>query len=143
MFDGPWPVRLLLSRMKILTVHGLGHQEKNPGSWQPMWQDALREVLTRWNASLNVDVAHALYDDFFADTPMTVGGTASGFGRLLWNEIKYSIGDTVTSWFRRRGFGEEVSETVKWKVGMVTQFADDEGTSSKVENPHCRADRRA
>jgi hypothetical protein len=111
--------------MKILTVHGLGHQEKSP-DWQPAWENALREVLTRWNPDLAVEVAHVKYDDYFGDTPMTVGGTADGFGRLLWNEVKYSVTDTVSSWFRRRAFGEEVSETVKWKIGMVTQFADDE-----------------
>jgi hypothetical protein len=119
--------------MKILVVHGLGHQEKNPQSWQPEWEKALREVLTKWKPGLTVDVGFAAYDDFFADTPMTVGGTLGGFGRLLWDEVKYSVSDRISSLLgRRRGFGEAVSETVKWKIGMVTQFAEDEKLRKKL-----------
>ena len=113
--------------MKILIVHGLGHQEKNPASWQPLWEKALRTVLTKWNPSLQIEAAFATYDDFFGQTPMTVGGTLGGFGRLLWDEVRYSVSDSISGLFgRRRGFGEQVNETVKWKIGMVTQFAEDE-----------------
>lgn len=75
--------------MKIFVVHGLGHQEKNPDSWQPQWKEALRNVLKKWNPSLEVDFGFANYDDLFGDAPMTVGGTVSGFGRLLWDEVRY------------------------------------------------------
>ena len=113
--------------MKILAVHGLGHQERNPQSWQPGWTQALREVITRWRAT-EVEVAFAEYDGIFGDAPMQVGGTLSGFGRLLWDEVRFSITDTVSNlWpFRRRGFGDNANELLKWKIGMVTQFAEDE-----------------
>jgi hypothetical protein len=113
--------------LKILVVHGLGHQEKNPASWQPLWENALGTVLTKWNPSVQVDAAFATYDDYFGKTPTTVGGTLGGFGRLLWDEVRYSVSDSISGLFgRRRGFGEQVNETVKWKIGMVTQFAEDE-----------------
>jgi hypothetical protein len=119
--------------MKILAVHGLGHQEKNPESWHPQWRAALKQVINRWNPAVDVQVDFAVYDDDFASTPMTVGGTASGFGRLLWDEVRYSVTDKISSWLgRKRGFGEGVSETVKWKIGMVTQFADDEKLRNRV-----------
>jgi metacaspase-1 len=112
--------------LKILIVHGLGHQEKNPASWQPQWENALRTVLTKWNPSLQVDASFATYDDLFGETPMTVGGTLGGFGRLLWDEVRFSVSDRISGLGRRRAFGEQVNETIKWKIGMVTQFAEDE-----------------
>ena len=113
--------------MRVLVVHGLGHQEKNPTSWQPLWEKALQDVLQKWNESLGVEVRFAEYDDLFGDTPMTVGGTLGGFGRLLWDEVRYSVTDRISGLFgRRRAFGEEVGEAAKWKIGMVTQFAEDE-----------------
>jgi metacaspase-1 len=119
--------------MKVLAVHGLGHQEKNPGSWHPQWRAALKEVINRWNPSVDVQVDFATYDDDFGSTPMTVGGTLGGFGRLLWDEVRYSMTDKISSWLgRKRGFGDGVSETVKWKIGMVTQFAEDEKLRNRV-----------
>jgi len=113
--------------MRVLAVHGLGHQEKNPTSWQPLWEKTLQDVLRKWNESLGVEVRFAEYDDLFGDTPMTVGGTVGGFGRLLWDEVRYSVTDRISGLFgRRRAFGEEVGEAAKWKIGMVTQFAEDE-----------------
>jgi len=121
--------------MKILAVHGLGHQEKNPASWQPLWEKTLQDVLRKWNESLAVEVRFAEYDDFFADTPMTVGGTLGGFGRLLWDEVRYSVTDKISDFFgRRRAFGEEVDEAAKWKIGMVTQFAEDEKLRERLRN---------
>lgn len=119
--------------MKILAVHGLGHQELNPQSWQPSWEQAFREVVTRWRA-VNVEVAFAEYDGIFGAAPMTVGGTLDGFGRLLWDEVKYSVVDTLSNlWpFKRRGFGDNAKELLKWKIGMVTQFAEDAKLREKL-----------
>ena len=112
--------------MKILTVHGLGRQEKNPDTWQGGWKDAFGKAIGRWSSTTPV-VEHAEYDELFGDTPMTVGGTAEGFGRLIWDEVKFSVVDKLSNiWpFRRRAFGDGVSDAVKWKIGMVTQFAED------------------
>ena len=118
--------------MKVLAVHGLGHQEKNPESWHPQWRAALTEVIHRWNPGIKVDVDFAVYDDDFGSTRMTVGGTLGGFGRLLWDEVRFSVADKFSSLGRKRGFGENVSETVKWKIGMVTQFAEDEKLRDRV-----------
>ena len=116
-----------MTEMRVLAVHGLGHQEKNPTSWQPHWEKTLQDVLQKWNESLGVEVRFAEYDDLFGHTPMTVGGTLGGFGRLLWDEVRYSVTDRISGLFgRRRAFGEEVGEAAKWKIGMVTQFAEDE-----------------
>ena len=82
--------------MRVLAVHGLGHQEKNPTSWQPLWEKTLQDVLRKWNESLGVEVRFAEYDDLFGDTPMTVGGTVGGFGRLLWDEVRYSVTDRIS-----------------------------------------------
>jgi len=113
--------------MRVLAIHGLGHQEKNPTSWQPLWEKTLQDVLRKWNESLGVEVRFAEYDDLFGDAPMTVGGTLGGFGRLLWDEVRYSVTDRFAGLFgRRRAFGEEAGEAAKWKIGMVTQFAEDE-----------------
>jgi metacaspase-1 len=121
--------------MKILAIHGLGHQEKNPTSWQPQWEKTLQDVLRKWNESLGVEVRFAEYDDLFGDTAMTVGGTLGGFGRLLWDEVSYSVTDRFAGLFgRRRAFGEGVGEAAKWKIGMVTQFAEDEKLRARLRD---------
>jgi hypothetical protein len=118
--------------MKILAVHGLGHQEAAIASWQPQWIAAFAKAFER--EGIKPEVRFAKYDELFRDTPMTVGGTASGFGQLLWDEIRYGVSDAISSlWpFKRRGFGQNVNEAVKWKVGMVTQFAEDEGLRKRL-----------
>jgi len=121
--------------MKVFVVHGLGHQERNPDTWQPSWKATLQEMLNKWNRDLTVEVDFAIYDKYFAETPMSVGGTLGGFGRLLWDEVRFSVTDKVSALLgRRRGFGEAVSETVKWKIGMVTQFAEDEALRKKLRS---------
>jgi hypothetical protein len=92
--------------MKIFAVHGLGHQEHQPQTWQKQWDDAFEEAFSR--EGIKPTVEYAVYDDLFGKTPMTVGGTASGFGALLWDEVKYGVVDAVSGlWpFKRRGFGE-------------------------------------
>lgn len=121
--------------MKILTVHGLGGQEKNPETWQPEWKRAIEQAFARWG-SQRPKVEHANYDEVFGATPMTAGGTAEGFGKLLWDEIKFGVLDTVSHlWpFRRRGFAADVSEAVKWKIGMVTQFAENENLRARLRD---------
>jgi hypothetical protein len=90
--------------MKVFVVHGLGHQERNPDSWQPSWKATLQEMLNKWNPDLKVEVDFAIYDKYFAETPMSVGGTLGGFGRLLWDEVRFSVTDKVSALLgRRRG----------------------------------------
>ena len=119
--------------MKILAVHGLGRQELEPSTWQPGWTEAFQAVITPWRGT-TIDVRFAEYDQLFADTPMTVGGTVEGFGRLLWDEVKYSFADALSGlWdFRRRAVGDQAAELVKWKIGMITQFAEDEKLRAKL-----------
>lgn len=122
--------------MKILTVHGLGRQEENPTTWQNDWNRAFGDVLGRWSSEKPL-IAHATYDELFGDTPMTASGTATGFGKLLWDEVKYGFIDTVSNVWpfrRRRGFAGDVGEAVKWKIGMVTQFAEDAALREKLRN---------
>jgi hypothetical protein len=118
-----------MSTVKILCVHGIGHQEEHP-EWQPEWKRAIEDGLREWDNTIAVTAKFAEYDRYFAETPLTPQGSVAGVASLLMNGFIYGIGD---AFHRRRGFGD-ISERVKWYAGMVTQWAEDAKLRAK-----CRA----
>jgi len=119
-----------MSEIRILCIHGIGHQEANIDGWQPQWNTAIANCVKRWNSDISALTDYLEYDDLFATAPMTVGNTLEGFGKLLLNEVVYGVGDIF---HRHRGFGD-VSEKTKWYAGMVTQWADDAKLREKLRN---------
>lgn len=115
-----------MSTLKVLCVHGIGHQEFDVG-WQSKWKRSIKAGIAQWNPEMAVKTDFVAYDDLFAKTGMTPHGTLQGIGSLLLNGFIYGIGDFF---HRRRGFGE-IPEKIKWYAGMVTQWAEDEELRKK------------
>ena len=110
-----------MSTLKVLCVHGIGHQESHL-DWEPQWTTAIQDGIARWDQNLGVQASFVAYDDIFGATAMTPHGTVEGVGRLLLNGFIYGIGDLFQ---RRRAFGD-IPERIKWYAGMVTQWGEDE-----------------
>ena len=50
--------------MKVLCVHGVGHEEAHTADWQPYWTAVIREQL-EMDGRPSVDIVFARYDDIF------------------------------------------------------------------------------
>jgi len=107
--------------MRILCVHGVGHQEKDP-AFESTWRDAITHGLSEWSLARQVEIEFVAYDDLFAADPPNAFEVAKAVVKLGASGLIHSIGDLFR---RQRGFGE-VSESVRWTAGMVVQWAEND-----------------
>ncbi len=115
------------SALRILCVHGVGHQENDP-AFEKSWREAITLGLSEWSWAQSFEVQFVDYDDLFAAHPPGAIEVAKAVVKLSASGLVYGIGDL----FRRRGFGD-VTESARWTAGMVVQW---------VENNRLRAGAR-
>lgn len=115
-----------MSTLKVLGVHGIGHQESRE-EWEPQWTDVIQQGIAHWSQEIVAQTTFVNYDDIFGSAAMTPQGTVAGVGKLLLNGFIYGLGDAFRP---RRGF-DEISEKIKWYAGMITQWAEDENLRKK------------
>ncbi len=102
--------------LRILCVHGVGHQESDP-NFRPSWTAAIS------NAAWAVDPACAVQIDFFEyDSLVDNGGTnplayAAALARLLGSLAVNGVGDALG---RTRGF--DLSDSYQRTVGMIANW---------------------
>lgn len=107
--------------IRILCVHGVGHQENDP-DFQSSWREAITDGLSHWSQERVFEIQFVEYDELFAaDTPDAFD-IAKALVKLSASGIFHGIGDLL---HRQRGFGE-VTEAMRWTAGMVVQWAEDE-----------------
>src|SRR5262245_20420148 len=107
--------------LRILCVHGVGHQEKDP-AYESTWRDAIRDGLADWTRERAVEIEFVAYDSFFAADPPGAVDVAKAVAKMGVSGAWYSISDFF---HRRRGFGD-LSESVRWTAGMVVQWAEND-----------------
>jgi hypothetical protein len=105
-------------KVRVLAVHGVGHQEKDRG-WQATWSAAVRRGLERWDPSVEVAVRYLEYDAIFERHPADPLVVARGVARLLASWAKHGLLGLLPG---RRGI-LDVPEAVRWTAGMVVQWA--------------------
>ncbi len=114
--------------LTVLCVHGIGGQERDL-RWQEDWRDAIRDGVSAWSPTSEIDVQFLAYDDLFDKAPLNPLRAAEAVAKLIGSGIWHGIGD----FFRRgkelappaRGLGD-LSENVRWTAGMVCQWAENE-----------------
>lgn len=107
--------------MKILCVHGVGHEEVD-AEFQPSWQKAISDAVQGVAPGAQITYEFFLYDDLFAKAGIGAAEVGEAALRLLTSSVIHSVGD----FFRRdRGIGQ-FPETLRWSAGMVAQWAADE-----------------
>ena len=107
--------------LRILCVHGVGHQEKDP-AFESMWRDAITAGLSQWTLNRAFEIQFVAYDALFAAHPLSAFDVAQAMIKLGSSGIVHGIADLFR---RRRGFGD-VTESVRWTAGMVVQWAENE-----------------
>lgn len=105
--------------LRILCVHGVGHQEADP-TFEGSWRDAITRGLTEWSHEQPFQIEFVAYDDLFAADPPSAFDVAKAVVKLSGSGLIHGVGDLFR---RRRGFGD-VSESVRWTAGMVVQWAE-------------------
>jgi hypothetical protein len=107
--------------LKILCVHGVGHQEKDP-AFERAWAEAIAAGLRPWSLARPFEVQFVAYDRLFAQAPLGAIDLAEAVFKLTASGLVHGIGDL----FRKpRGLGD-LSETLRWTAGMVAQWAENE-----------------
>ncbi|MFO0914372.1 MAG: caspase family protein [Pirellulales bacterium] len=109
--------------MKILCVHGIGHQEDTISVWRPEWEQAIRSSIQKVKPTANVEFDFFQYDGKFQ--PSLDSLTYSDFAQAFWNLSRGFV-------TRPRGL-LEFSDSTKWYAGMVVAW---------VNNPTLRAQLR-
>ena len=102
--------------MKLLAIHGIGHQEADL-SWQPLWQGVFTDGIKGALPAEEVTVEFLNYDDLF--TPFLEELDAIEFAKAAFN-----LGSSALSRSSRGLF--DLSDSVKWFVGMVVVFVNNE-----------------
>ena len=107
--------------LRILCVHGVGHQESDP-AFESVWRDAITAGLTEWTLARSFEIEFVAYDALFAAHPLSAFDYAQAMVKLGASGIVHGFADLFR---RRRGFGD-VAESVRWTAGMVVQWAENE-----------------
>ncbi|MEO6569080.1 MAG: caspase family protein [Opitutaceae bacterium] len=114
-------VRAGAEPLRILCVHGVGHQEKDP-AFEGSWRDAITHGLTEWSLDRPFEIEFVAYDDLFAADPPSAFDVAQAVVKLGASGLIHSLGDLF---HRQRGFGD-IAESARWTAGMVVQWAENE-----------------
>lgn len=98
--------------MKILCIHGIGHQEAR-ANWRNDWVATIHTRLAEWSPGVPADVRHFAYDQQFADADASSGVYLSALAHLLKSWVVHAG--------ERDLFG--IFDRVRWTVGMVAQWS--------------------
>ncbi len=107
--------------IRVLAVHGIGHQEARKPQWQPAWEGAIADGIRAWDPAATVEVAFFDYDGVFATEPMDPLVVARAMKELFGGLVRHGIGDLFRG---RRGPGDWLGRQ-RWGAGMVAQWAAD------------------
>jgi hypothetical protein len=97
--------------MKIMCIHGIGHQEERKDTWNSDWVPAITKAVREWSPA-EIDIQQFAYDDLFeaADSSSLVYFTA--LAKLIKNWVVHAGERDIFGLF----------DKYRWTVGMVAQF---------------------
>ena len=98
--------------MKLMCIHGIGHQEERKDAWRNDWVPAITRAVREWNPAAEIEIHQFAYDDLFeaADSSSLVYFTA--LAKLIKNWVVHSGERDIFGLF----------DKYRWTVGMVAQF---------------------
>lgn len=113
--------------MKILCIHGISHIEKSP-TWKEEWTTPISQIIGEDFPGTPVEFEFFEYDDIFKAAPIGPAQYTGAVLKLLGSLAFHGIGDIFG---RQRGL-PELSDTLRWTVGMVAQWAESENLREKL-----------
>jgi hypothetical protein len=126
--------------LKLLCLHGVGHQEADP-TVQPAWREAVLAGLRAVNPAVEAEFAFLEYDAHFAAAPRDFRVWRTAFRRLLDGALRAAAEKAAGAPASRtapgaaRGFSnwfEAGREQLQWTAGMVAQWAADDLLRARV-----------
>lgn len=109
-----------LRKLRVVCVHGVG--DHRDGAWKLSWLDSMQAAVRHWNAAVVVEPIWCEYDDIVEEYGVGAGDYAEAIASLAFSGIVHGIGDLIRA---RRARGE-LSNSARWTVGMVAQWAANE-----------------
>ncbi len=97
--------------MKILCVHGIGHQEER-ANWRQDWQTSITTRVREWDANVALDIRQFAYDDLFAAASTSAPVYLTALARLLKSWVLHTGERDIFGLF----------DKTRWTVGMVAQW---------------------
>jgi len=109
---------MAVPRLNVLGVHGVGNHHEDL-SWQTTWEKAIRSAIGVPEEDLALECHLPVYDQLFEGVEITFPDMCEAAFKLLWS----GVGGLFR---RRRGFLDRLSETLRWKAGMVVQWVEND-----------------
>jgi hypothetical protein len=94
--------------MRVLAVHGVGHQEATPDDWQPLWTRVIRQELQAGGGAAP-DIQFAAYDELFEPFIANWNSTTWALALLSYPALVAVLGNRFTA----------LNDSTGWQVGMV------------------------
>jgi hypothetical protein len=116
------PARSTAGALKILCVHGVGHQEKDP-AFEGGWREAITNGIGQWSLSRPLEIEFVDYDQLFARASLSSVDLAEAVFKLSASGLVHGIGDFF---FRKPRGLSELSDSLRWTAGMVAQWAEND-----------------
>jgi hypothetical protein len=111
--------------VRVLCIHGIGHQKATAGVWQPLWTQAIASGLhTADPGGAEPTVEFFEYDDEF-EAPLARWSYAD-FARALWNLTRGALQ-------RPRGL-LDFSDSTRWHAGMVAVWVNDDDLREQLRD---------
>lgn len=115
-----------MAMLTVLGVHGIGDHHTDL-TWQNEWRQAISESLTSCQAAFDVRVEFFLYDELFAEYPITFAGSVEALAKLL-----HSGADNLLR--HPRGLLDGFHSKLRWYAGMVVQWVENERLRQKLRS---------
>jgi hypothetical protein len=131
--------------LRILCVHGVGHQEAD-ANFEATWKAAALAGLRSTGLPFKAEFGFVHYDALFAAAPRDLAVWRKGFERLLASGFNAAV-ERVQHWIGGllghrggppapvRGFGDRVGalrDGLQWTAGMVAQWAADDALRAQA-----------
>ena len=98
--------------MKIMCIHGIGHQEERAASWRDDWVQSITAAVGEWDATATVNIRQFAYDDLFDRADSSSFVYFSAMAKLIKSWVVHSGERDIFGLF----------DKYRWTVGMVAQF---------------------
>jgi metacaspase-1 len=105
----------MATALKIMGIHGVG--DHRGSDWETHWEEAVKGAFPG-QSNQQLDFCFVNYDTLFNDVDLSGWKVTKALAMLAWSGISSSFG-------RRRGLVENLSDKVRWTAGYVVAWVAD------------------
>jgi hypothetical protein len=111
--------------VKVLCIHGVGHQEMNP-DWPDEWTAAITQGIRQAHPESEIDVecSFSKYDDLFAPV----------LAKLSVADVMRAVARLGGGLFARPRALADLPDQTLWSAGMVVAWAENDDLTGRRES---------